>query len=413
MKILIADDEHAKIRAVVRHLNEYCDVKNAEIDTATTADDVKSKLKSDHYDILLLDIIFPKDNISEPSADTSVNLLVEIDARSQYKKPTRIIGFTAINGLPDETIGEFSKRSWNIVQYSDSSEDWKQSISRAVQYTRDSAQANRAQKYDTDICIVTALRTPELDAVKKLPWAWSGEEPLDDSTWMTRGSFKLNHRVVSVCAMSAPRMGLVSSALLAAKAIYTLRPRFICMTGICAGVEGKVDIGDVLVANPSWNWQSGKHKVTDLGPQFNASPHDLPLPEHIASRIEQLNSDRAAMARIKSGFMAPPVKNELNIRCGPVASGSAVVADEDVLTKLLDVDRGMFGLEMEIYGLYAAAYSASRPRPTPIAFKSVCDFGSKDKNDAYQIYAAYTSAEAMRLFFERNFEEIESYAGSI
>lgn len=413
MKILIGDDDNKKVRSAFRHLTENCGVSHEQISTAATAAEVKVQLEGNHFDILLLDIIFPLDNYSEPEANTSVALLVEIESRPNYNKPTRIIGFTAFDGIPDSTIAEFEKRSWNVIQYRGDSDEWKDSLKFAVDYTRSSLQNKKKTEYQTDICVLTALRTPELEAVKKIPWNWEAEQPLDDSTWFARGWFKCGDRVINVSAISAPRMGLVSSALLAAKAITNLRPKFLAMTGICAGVESKSEIGDVLVANPSWNWQSGKHKVTELGPHFNASPHDLPLPEYMSSRVEQLSADKTALSKIKANFISPPVKNELSLRCGPVASGSAVVADEEVLERLLDVDRGMLGLEMEIYGLYAASFSAAHPRPTAIAFKSVCDFGTKDKNDSYQIYAAYTSALAMQLFFERNFLDIEKYAGSI
>ena len=67
---------------------------------------------------------------------------------------------------------------------------------------------------------------------------------------------------------------------------------------------------------------------------------------------------------------------------------------------------------MECYGLFAAAFRAPIPRPTPIAFKSVCDFADPDKNDGDQAYAAYTSANALRVFFETYLQDILSLAGT-
>ena len=37
------------------------------------------------------------------------------------------------------------------------------------------------------------------------------------------------------------------------------RPRYLFMTGIMGGVEGKTNLGDLVVASPIWDW--GKRQV--------------------------------------------------------------------------------------------------------------------------------------------------------
>jgi nucleoside phosphorylase len=103
---------------------------------------------------------------------------------------------------------------------------------------------------------------------------------------------------------------------------------------------------------------------------------------------------------------------QLSLRTGAVASGSAVIADADVVSEIQRKDRSLIGIEMEVYGIYAAANYASFPRPTAFAMKSVCDFGTKIKNDEFQVYAAYTSARVFALFCERHFHEIYDLAGT-
>lgn len=72
--------------------------------------------------------------------------------------------------------------------------------------------------------------------------------------------------------------------------------------------------------------------------------------------------------------------------------------------------RDLVGVEMEAYGLVAAAQGGSI-KPTAFVVKSVCDFASSLKNDNFQEYAAYTSANAMRVFFEHYMHEIYALAG--
>ncbi len=86
---------------------------------------------------------------------------------------------------------------------------------------------------------------------------------------------------------------------------------------------------------------------------------------------------------------------------GPVASGSAVLADGNVVQEIKAQHQELIGIEMEIYGLYAAAYAASAPQPKVFAVKGVCDFADPDKGDDHQRYAAYASANVARLLIEK------------
>jgi nucleoside phosphorylase len=63
--------------------------------------------------------------------------------------------------------------------------------------------------------------------------------------------------------------------------------------------------------------------------------------------------------------------------------------------------RKLVGIEMETYGVFAAGRECTLPQPKVFALKSVCDFGDEEKNDSWQHYAAFTSAQALRVFVEK------------
>jgi nucleoside phosphorylase len=84
------------------------------------------------------------------------------------------------------------------------------------------------------------------------------------------------------------------------------------------------------------------------------------------------------------------------------------LADAEAVNEIKSQHRDLLGIEMEAYGVYAAAAFASRPQPKAIALKSVCDFADADKNDSAQRFAAYMSAQVMRTFFDRYFDELRS-----
>ena len=195
-------------------------------------------------------------------------------------------------------------------------------------------------------------------------------------------------------------MGMVSTALRSAALISLLRPRLIAMCGICAGVKGKVNIGDVLLADPAWDFQSGKRVRDKENTQFSISPHQLYPPALVRTHLEQIRGEKGALRDIAAQYYedAPSI---LQVVIGPVASGSAVLADGEVVNEIKAQHRDLIGVEMEVYGMYAAAYGASKPQPLPFALKAVCDFADPDKEDKHQRYAAYTSANVLRLLMEK------------
>jgi len=50
---------------------------------------------------------------------------------------------------------------------------------------------------------------------------------------------------------------------------------------------------------------------------------------------------------------------------------------------------------------YSSPKHATKPKPEPLVIKSVCDFADKDKNDGFQEYAAYTSANFLYEYAKR------------
>lgn len=70
------------------------------------------------------------------------------------------------------------------------------------------------------------------------------------------------------------------------------------------------------------------------------------------------------------------------------------VANENVVRELITThSRNTVGLDMESYGVFYSANNINEQRTIPICIKSICDFANNQKNDTFQNYAAYTSAE--------------------
>jgi len=400
MKILIADDQTRRYGRLVKALEDI-DVARDKIDIVPCANDARDCLKNTNYDLLVLDILLPLRPESEPDIQSSLDLLFDLHEGDEYHKPVRILGITADRNVVGVASKNFEERTWTIVEFSESSDEW---INRAVECVRyilneEKKPTTEQPSYGIDLAIICALEKPELEEVLKLPWNWSSPRPIDDITFVQDGYFEVEQRKITVCATFAPRMGMVSTALQSATLISLLRPRLIAMCGICAGVVGKAEYGDVLLADPAWDFQSGKRIRDKENSQFTIAPHQLPTSVKVRTHVQQLRGECDALKNISSKYLNMP--QTLNIVIGPVASGSAVLADGEIVNEIKTQHRELIGVEKEIYGMYAAAYSASKPQPQPFALKAVCDFADPDKKDNYQQYAAYTSANVLRLLMER------------
>jgi nucleoside phosphorylase len=196
-------------------------------------------------------------------------------------------------------------------------------------------------------------------------------------------------------------MGMPASAFTAAKMIEIFRPEYLIMPGIAAGVAGRCEVGDVIVADPTWDWGSGKIERRDGKAELKVAPHQLSLHSALRMKVQKLARDRSLLSSIRDGWPGAKPSHELSIRIGPVASGAAVLADRKTLLEIEKQHRKLLSVEMESYGTYAAAYEARIPQPLPISLKAVCDFADKKKTDAFQDYAAYTSASVTQALVEK------------
>lgn len=247
--------------------------------------------------------------------------------------------------------------------------------------------------YGCDLGIVTALAGVEHSAVLELPCSWAQLRLAHDETRYVSGAFvAADGTERSVIAATAPRMGMPAAAILTSKFIQQFRPRVMVMVGICAGRSGRVQIGDVVVADPTWDCGSGKIEPSKEGPKFLPDPHHLDLDPDHSELIRELSRDAAFLAEVRRKFDGKRPDTALSLHLGPLTSGAAVIADPATFSGLIPQHRKLLGLEMEAYAVMASGLGNGRPRPIVFVAKGVSDFADEEKSDDYQEYAAYVSA---------------------
>lgn len=398
MKVLIVDDEPRRYGRLIDEL-----VKNGlerdSIHHAVCTNQAREHLEAVTYDLLVLDILVPLWPDSESDAQHSLDLLFELHEDDGLIRPRRIIGITADQDAAEKARASFDNYTWAIIRYSADDDSWLSKVLACVRYADPAAQAS--EHLTADIVVICALAEPELAYVLRLPWDWSPEQKvLADGTFVSIGYAKdETGRTLTVAAAHASRMGMVSSALLASALITVFDPKAVVMTGICAGLRGKAKLGDVLLADPSWDFQSGKLMKRGDDTVLARRPHQLPAPNKVRRFFQALKGDQAAVDKLSAAFTGPRPRNGV-LLYGPVASGSAVLADGEAIQDIKKEQHDeVIGVEMEIYGVYSAAASAPNS-PLAFAIKGVCDFADPDKSDDSQEYAAYMSANVLRVLIE-------------
>ena len=403
LKVLIVEDDHNKLKKISNSIQGVRGIDLDNIDNVIDARTAKLRLSEQFFDMLIVDIAIPNKISEEVKKDAGINLINEILERDIYKMPTHIIAVTAFPEIL-ETLSKCAAEKLIPFLYCDvTSDGWVRQLQSFVDRAM---AAKRHQKfefgnYGSYLAIVCALETPELQALLHNGWEWQSLRMPNDATIYYQATVNKNGAFKQCFTAAAPRKGMPASAVLAIKMITTFRPKYLAMVGITSGYSGKTKYGNVIAADPVWDWGSGK-LISRYGKTlFEPEPHQLDLEVNVRTQLKLMANDVTALAQIRSEWPAEKPDHELSVQVGPAASGSAVLADAQTHQRILKQHRGLLGIEMETYAVFCAAQESPMPRPTVFSLKSVVDFADAAKDNRYQNYGAYTSAEVLRLFVEK------------
>ncbi len=257
-------------------------------------------------------------------------------------------------------------------------------------------EAKATQGYKTDIVFICALENPEQNALiaaldGKCKWT---EETDGSMTHVYRRTTIPLESAGELTAVSttATTMGLTAAAIATSQAIMLFRPRLVVMVGIAAGTrKGGKQFGDVLVADPSVDYNSGK--VVDVGGvrEFEPDPYPVGVNSRLRALLNKYQGREDAFAGIRSRWKGklPYKGNRLHV--GPLGAADQVIDDPSKILEIQKDWRKLIGVEMETYAVYRACQEAPEPKPRVVSFKAVCDFAA-EKTDSWQAYAAFVAA---------------------
>lgn len=396
--VLILEDDASKLQRLAAFLRDNDLVATETIFTAPDAATARRVLADQLIDVLVLDLSVPRALGDMPEPEVGFELLEDlIDARDLLM-PAQIIGLTGFAEVADKFIAQFGQHGVALVRYDPTDDGWQSALELSIRRTvaRRRAEETVPREYGSDVGVVCA-RPNELDALlRHLGPKWAEAPIAGDPTIYYRAEPFVEFNDTSVVAASCPRMGMSAAAVTATKLIQHFAPRFLVMTGITAGIRGQVSIGDVVVADQSWDWGVGKWERQDGQLRFKPSPHSLALDSALRAPLERLGRDVGLLARIRDAWPSTRPQTPLALVLGPVASGAAVIAAQSMTEQIAAQHRKLIGIDMEIYAVFAAADESMLPRPVALAIKGVSDFADEEKSDDWQPYAAYAGVSVLR-----------------
>jgi nucleoside phosphorylase/CheY-like chemotaxis protein len=417
MKILIIDDDARKRERVSHALTSG--VEGAVLQVATTYEEALQALRGQYFDLVILDLLLPGGG-NGPSEAFSRAIIHQILSGSGMIPPMHIIGLTAYGEIAEQERSFYDEHLFALETYSETGDQWRSRLRSKIEYLRRSRQAAAAYKannFDLDVFVLTARYTNEYVPARKalLRNVVGDRHPLwkgDISFGMLElsGGRRLNAAVACVA-----EMGMAPTASVASHAISVFRPRLIGMVGMCCGFAADEcasprRIMDAIVVRDVACWEEGKYlELADSSSEFRSRAKVRIVDDQIRDEVDRIVergsdtlapvlsrfSKSAAYKSIRDHF-GDRVRETPEVKFGSIVSGSSVIADEAVVRDIISRHPSAIGLDMEIYGLYAAAERAPGIRPSVVGVKGVADFGELHKDDKAQRAATQVAASVFK-----------------
>lgn len=368
MAVIVFEDDDGKF-SVISSALEARHVPGSSIKRVRSAAEFAT-LNGDSIDLCIIDLMMPSILGGTPR-EAGLEILQMLNYSGQRRVP--VLAITAFKEEMERLRPSYAEQGCIIYDFN-STDQWKKALDIFL------AQAKEKGRYK--FIVFCALKS-ERDAYLKIP-----SLKIESTTRYGVDHWDVDLSGVLGTIILLPRMGLVSASVLAAKVLEIYSPKIVCMSGICAGIGKDTILGQLLIADLCWEYQSGKW----LDDMFLAEPYQTKIPNSTRLFIRKALEDGKLLNRLEEDFAGSTrPTNRVSPTLAIFATGSAVIASEERLKHVKDQHRRVSGLDMEIYGLYEAI-EMSGVDCDYFAAKVVVDRANNSKSDDLHDYGSYVSA---------------------
>jgi nucleoside phosphorylase len=207
----------------------------------------------------------------------------------------------------------------------------------------------------------------------------------------------LKHEPLTLLLLCQTRPGLVYAASDVRLLLDRFQPRFVGMSGICAGDKRHLRLGDLVVAEYAYHFEEGKATRDENG-RLVHQPEGITYgpASYLFQYVHPFEAWKAPVTALKRHMfkMDEPPRRLTAL----MASGMAVHSD-DPFAQLQRQHRKTWALDMEA----ASFYQALRDMPSinGLVVKGVCDHADPFKDDTFHEFAARASAIYLLTFIQQ------------
>ena len=368
MRVMIVEDDYRKCEMVVRVIEEVD--PSVEISRSGSLANTVEQLSRTAYDLIVVDLMLPFSEGGVP-VNTGEELLRLMEG-SELNRHSQIVALTAYEELYKAQEELFTRVGVLLVHYEEVDDSWRKTLRSLIR---------RAFAHQRSEFVIICALEEERDGYTRTR-ACVGPYELENGFDVR--TLRIGQRSGRLVLL--PREGLITSGVVGAIAIERYRPKILAMSGICAGVRDRAELGQVLVCGNSWEYQVGKHSSQG----FLSEPYQVPVPERLRMQLTSVCRSEQVFKLMYEGVDTDKIKPVMP-KVANIVSGSAVVAHEGIRGQILRQHRKIDGVEMEIAALFRAG-SLLSPSTMVIAAKTVVDFADEKKNDEVQQQGCWISA---------------------
>lgn len=132
IQVLIVDDNPSKQKKIKSAILDNHDIKESDVTIADCVKAARKLLYSEHYDLMILDLLLPIENDGECEAINGIRFLNEVGISPSINPPIHIVGLSSYKEHVLEHNEDFQMKLWNLIDYEENSSAWEEQLNSII-----------------------------------------------------------------------------------------------------------------------------------------------------------------------------------------------------------------------------------------------------------------------------------------
>ena len=246
-------------------------------------------------------------------------------------------------------------------------------------------------RYKVDIGIITIV--DEEAAAVRTGFGMDIDNPIViNNHYYDTGKHSVNGKNYKIVHFQCPKQGNITMALAVIELVKCFNPDSVVLLGIAGAIQNEINIGDVVIADDVFYYESRKEKADGVIDRRLKSYHNsTKMSNQIVRYRSIINQGISGETR---GF---------SLHVAPVGTGEAVIGDSlsEIKKWLLSVHSKTCAVETEAAGFSEAMNELSNESVDHLIIRGISDKADVDKNDKYRRIASDNAVVILKDFIDR------------